>query len=104
MGGRKITSFIQSLYPGEESAVKLESGCTEWPKVKKSVRQLCILSLSLFIYPEEIITGVTVDKRSGNHDGIKINGYELYDLRYADDTSLLSDTTPGIDTLVQSVK
>ena len=40
---RKITALIQSLYVGQESAVRLEHGNTEWFPVRKGVRQGCIV-------------------------------------------------------------
>ena len=102
---RKITSLIQSLYVGQESAVRLESGCTEWFPVKKGMRQRCILSPCLFrVYTESIMREVSADYRSDFYDGIRVNGNQLEDLRYADDTALLSDSTSGIDNLIQSVK
>ena len=47
---------------------------------------------------------VSADYRSDFYDGIRVNGNQLEDLRYADDTALLSDSTSGIDNLIQSVK
>ena len=35
---------------------------------------------------------------------VKINGKEIVDLRYADDTSLLSESASGLPSLVESVK
>ena len=94
---KKITSLIQSLYIGQESAVRLESGNTDCFPVKKDVRQGCILSPSLFsIYTENIMRQVEAEM-SNNYAGIKINGEELWDLRYADDTALLADTTTGME-------
>ena len=45
--GRRITSLIKGLYEGQESAVRLESGLTDWFPVEKGVRQGCIYVMQM---------------------------------------------------------
>ena len=50
---QKLINLIRSLYEGQQSAVRLECGTSEWFPVTKGVRQGCILSphlFSLYIY------------------------------------------------------
>ena len=47
---------------------------------------------------------VQLDDRCSMYDGVKINGREIVDLRYADDISLLSESASGLSSLVESVK
>ena len=69
------------------------------------MRQGCILSPYLFsAYTEMIMRDVMEDQRSVEFDGLKINGEVITDLRYADDTALLSGSEKGFDTLLHSVK
>ena len=58
------------------------------------VRQGCILyTNSSSLYKHSIMSGVEDDTRMRTHvfNGFTINGHEIYELRYSDDTALLSD-------------
>lgn len=64
--------------------------------VKKGVRQACIPSLTLFNAYSEILCRealIDLDK------GIKINVERIKNLRYADDTILMADSTEGLQIL-----
>ncbi|GFO10136.1 LINE-1 retrotransposable element orf2 protein [Plakobranchus ocellatus] len=65
----KIIRLVKSLYEGQQSAVQLEYGTTEWFPVTKGVRQGCILSPHLFsLYTEEIMRDVEFDPRKDEYD------------------------------------
>ena len=101
----KIILLIGSLYEGQQSAVQLECGTTEWFPITKGVRQGCILSPHLFsIYTEGIMREVGHDHRNEEYDEPTLQGLPIRDLRYADDTALLATTPRGFETLIQSVK
>ena len=57
-----------------------------------------------YLIDEDIMREVQPDDRCSMYDGVKINGREIVDLRYADDTSLLSESASGLSSLVESVK
>lgn len=58
-------------------------------KIKKEVRQGCVLSLLLFnIYSEAIFEEAIFHK----HIGVKVNGEFVNNLRYSDDTVILAGT------------
>ena len=44
------------------------------------------------------------DDRSSHFDGLSVSGETITDLRYADDTALLSGTKNGLKTLLHTVK
>ena len=44
------------------------------------------------------------DERKGRYDEINIHGHNIGDLRYADDTALLSTTTEGLKNLINATK
>ena len=53
---KTIVCLIRQLYEGQQSAVRLESGTTDWFPVGKGVQQGCILSPYLFsLYTEHIM-------------------------------------------------
>ncbi|GFO23370.1 retrovirus-related pol polyprotein from type-1 retrotransposable element r2 [Plakobranchus ocellatus] len=97
--------LVKSLYEGQQSAVQLEYGTTEWFPVTKGVRQGCILSPHLFsLYTEEIMRDVEFDPRKDEYDEPRLQGLPIRDLRYTDDTALLSTTTEGLEKLIKAVK
>ena len=102
---QKLINLIRSLYEGQQSAVRLECGTSEWFPVTKGVRQGCILSPHLFsLYTEGIKREVSLDHRKDDCEEPSIQGVHLKDLRYADDTALLSTTPTGVEKLIKSVK
>ena len=102
-----IVKLIVNLYAGQQAAVRLECGMSDWfsVSVSKGVRQRCILSPHLFsLYTEGIMREVEQDSRKDLYNAPNIQGLKLRDLRYADDTALLSTTTEGLHQLIHSVK
>jgi len=64
-----IILLIRPLNEGQQLAMQLEFGATEWLPVTKGVRQGCMLSPHLFsIYTEGIIRGVGRDHRKEEYD------------------------------------
>ena len=80
----KDLQIITKLYWNQTAAVRTESGVSTEFEIKKGVRQGCVLSPSLFnLYTEKIFREVE------DLNGVKINGININNLRYADDTALL---------------
>ena len=101
----KLILLLKSLYNEQKAVVRLENSNSEPFDVGKGVRQGCILSPHLFsLYTEDIMRNVSNDDRSNSYDEVKINGQKLRDLRYADDTALLSTTDSGLKNLVEATK
>ena len=62
----------------------------DWFKTGKGVRQGCILSPRLFhLYAEYIMRNARLDEAQA---GIKIAGRDINNLRYADDTTLMTES------------
>ena len=71
-------------------------------KIGKGVQQGCILSLCLFnLYAEYNMWNVRLDEAQA---GIKIAGRNMNDLRYADDTTLLTESEEELKSLLMKVK
>ena len=68
-------------------------------KIKRGVRQGCVLNPSLFnLYMEHIF------RQIDELPGVKIGGRNINNLRYADDTVLLAETEKDLQKIVDQVK
>ena len=85
-----LTCLLRNLYAGQEATVRTEYGTTDWFQIGKGVRQGCILSPCLFnFYAEYIMRNAGLDETQA---GIKIDGRNINNLRYADDTTLMAES------------
>ena len=67
-----LTCLLRTLYAGQEAAVRMGYGTTEWFQIGKGLHQGCILSPCLFnLYVEYIIWNARMDEAQA---GIKIAG------------------------------
>ena len=93
--------LLKNLYMNQEATVRTEFGETESFLIEKGVRQGCILSPILFnIYAERIMRKALTDWDGG----IKIGGRDISNLRYADDTTLLTSTENELSHVFEKVR
>ena len=85
-----LTCFLRNLYAGQKATVRIGHGTIDWFQKGKGVRQVCILSPCLFnLYAEYIMrNGVLKEAQAG----IMIARRNINNLRYADDTTLTSES------------
>ena len=85
-----LACFPRNLYAGQEATVRSRHGTTDWFQIGKGVCQGCIPSPCLFnFYAEYIKWNARLDKAQA---GIKISGRNTNNLRYADDTTLRTES------------
>ena len=73
-----------------------------WFRIGKGIRQGYILSPCLFnLYAEYIVQNARLDE---SQTGIKITGKNINNLRYADDTTLMSESEEELKSLLMRVK
>ena len=83
-----LTCHLRNLYAGQEATVRTGHGTTDWFQIGKGVHQSCILSPCLFnLYAEYIMRDAGLEEAQA---GIKIARRNIYNLRYADDTTLMA--------------
>ena len=74
----------------------------DWFQIGKGVHQGCILSPCLFnFYAEHIMRNTGLKETQA---GIKIAGRNINNLRYADDTTLMTDSEEELKSLLMKVK
>ena len=89
------------LYTRQETTVRTGRGTTDWFQIKKGVCQGCILSPCLFtLYSEYIMRNAGLDEAQAV---IKTAGRIITNLRYADDTTLMTESEE-LKSLLMKVK
>ena len=79
-------AVIAHLYWQQITRIRNRSNLTEPVKIKRGVRQGCVLSPLIFnLYTEHIF------RKTNLIPGVKINGHNINNLRYADDTVLIAE-------------
>ena len=97
-----LTCLLRNLYAGQEATVRIGHGTTDWFQIGKGVRQGCILSPCLFnLYAGYIMQNARLDEAQA---GIKIARRNINNLRYADDTTLMSESKEELKGLLVKVK
>ena len=97
-----LTCLLTNLYVGQEATVRTGHGTIDWFQIGKGVHQGCILSPCLFnLYAEYIMRNTGLDVAQA---GIKISGRNINNLRYADDTTLMTESEEELKSLLMKVK
>ena len=97
-----LTCLLRNLYAGQETIVRIGHGTTDWFQIGKGVLQGCILSPCLFnLYAEYIMRNTGLEEAQA---GIKIAGRNISNLRYADDTILMTESEEELKSLLMKVK
>ena len=92
-----LTCLLRNLYAGQEATVRTGHGTTNWFQIGKGLHQGCILLPCLFnLYAEYIMQNARLDEAQAR---IKIAGRNIDNLRYADDTTLMSKSVEELKNL-----
>ena len=93
-----LTCPLRNLYAGQEATARTRHGTTDWFQIGKGVRQGFILSLCLFnLYTEYIMRNTGLDEAQA---GIKTARRNINNLRYADDTTPMSESKEELKSLL----
>src|SRR6218665_151106 len=99
---KHLIQLLKGLYEDQSAVIRTEFGDTDRFKIKKGVRQGCILSPFLFnLYAERIMIKAEMEEAK---EGVKIAGRTLNNLRYADDTTLMTGKKADLAKLIRRLK
>ena len=97
-----LTCLLRNLYAGQEAAIRIRHGTTDWFQIGKGVCQGYILSPCLFnLYAEYIMRNTGLEEAQA---GSKITGRNINNLQYADDTTLMAESEEELKSLLMKVK
>ena len=97
-----LTCLLRNLYAGQEATVRTRHETTDWFKIEAGVCQGCVLSPRLFnLYAECIVRNAGLEEAQA---GIKIAGSNINNLRYADDTTLMTESEEELKSVLMKVK
>ena len=97
-----LTWFLRNLCKGQEATVRTGCGTMDWFKIGKGARQGFILSPCLFnLHAEYIMRNTGLDEAQA---GIEIAGRNINNLRYADDTTLMTEREEELKNILMKVK
>ena len=86
------------MYWEQTAVVITKHGITEEFQIKKRVRQICVLSPSLFnLYTEKTFREIA------DMEGMRVEGHNINKLRCANDTSLLAPEEQKLQNLLTTV-
>ena len=97
-----FTWLLRSLYAGQEATVRTGHGTKDWFKIGKGVGQGYILSPCLFnLIAEYSMCSAGLDEAQA---GIKTDGKNINNHRYADDTTLMAESEEELKSLLMKVR
>ena len=86
-----LTCLLRNLYASQEAIVRTGHGTTDWFQIGKGVSQGWILSPCLFnLYAKYIMRNAGLEETQA---GIQIARRNINNLRYADDPTLMAEST-----------
>ena len=97
-----LTCLLRNLYAGQEETDRTGHGTTDWFQIGKGVCQDYVLSPCLFnFFAEYIMQKARVDEAQA---GIKIARRNIYNLTYADNTTLMAESKEELKSLLMKEK
>jgi len=97
-----LNCLLRNLYASQESRVRIGHGTTDWFKIGKGVCQGCISPLCLFNFCDKyIMQNAGLDEAQA---GVKIARRNIKSLRYADNTTPMTERREELKNFLMNVK
>ncbi|GFN73579.1 endonuclease-reverse transcriptase [Plakobranchus ocellatus] len=94
----KDLRVIRNLYEEQEAAMRVDNDCSERIPICRGVRQSCVFSSDLFNICSEMIL-----RNIEQHEGVKVGGININNLRYANDIVLIADSEEKLKGILTTV-
>lgn len=96
-----ITLLLKAMQGEQKAAENTPYGMAEWVETDQGVRHGCIPSLHIF----NISSEMTMRKAPHRLEvSVSIGGYQIYNLRYADDVVAIAGSMKELQELVDRVR
>ena len=97
-----LICLLRNLYAGQEATVRTGHETIDWFQIEKGVHQGCILSPCLFnLHAEYIMRNAGLEEAQA---GIKIARRNIYNLKYANDTTIIAESEEELKSLLMKMK
>ena len=97
-----LSCLLRNLCAGQEATGRAIHGTTDWFQIRKGVCQGCTLSPCLFnVYAEYILRNARLGEAQAR---IKIDRRNINNLRYADDTTLMTESEEELKSFKMKMK
>jgi len=94
----KDLRFIWNLYWEQTACIRVENELSAYVDIKRGVRQGCVFSPDLFnMYGEKLFRDID------ELEGVRVGGYNMNNLRFADDSTLVATSQQGLQDLLNNV-
>ena len=94
----KDLRLIRNLYWEQSAAIRIDGNIGKYTQIRRGVRQGCVFSPDLFnLYSENILRDLN------NIKGCIVGGYNLNNVRYADDAVLIAGSESELQELLNTV-
>ena len=83
----KDLRVTRNLYWEQEATIRIDNDCSVYKPICRRMRQSCVFFPDVFnIYSEMILRSIK------HHEGVRVGGNNIKNLRYAHDTVLIADS------------
>ena len=96
-----LTCLLRNLFACQEATVRTGYGTANWFQIGRGVQGCILSSCSLNFYAEYIMQNAALNEAQA---GIKIARRNINKLRYANDTTLMTESEKKIKSLLKKVK
>ena len=96
-----LTCLLRNLYAGQEARVRNGNGTRLIPNWERSTSRLYIVTVLINLYAEKIMGNARLDEAQA---GIRVARRNINNLRYADDTTLMTESEEELKSLLMKVK
>ena len=96
-----LTCLLRNLYAGQEATFRIRHGTRIGSQLGRSTSRLYIVTSLLSLYPDYITRNAELDEAWA---GVKIAWRNINNLRYTDDTTLVTESKEVLKSLLMKVK